>query len=118
MAGYATEYISNLVREREFSSLEDAHWRLSALPASCAGFRNRGTLREGAAADIIVYDYEKLGYTAPEFSRDLPGDEYRVICRGRGYRYVMVNGKVTIEDDRETNTHSGMLLRGGKTSIA
>jgi N-acyl-D-aspartate/D-glutamate deacylase len=109
--GYGTEYISNLVREREFSSLEDAHWRLSALPASCAGFSNRGTLREGAAADIIVYDYEKLGYSAPEFSRDLPGNEYRVICRGRGYRYVLVNGAVTIEDDRQTNTHSGMLLR-------
>ncbi len=112
--GYATEYISNLVREREFSSLEDAHWRLSALPASCAGFRNRGILREGAAADIIVYDYDKLGYTFPEFRRDLPGDEYRVVSRGCGYRYVLVNGQVTVEDDKETNTYSGALLRGGK----
>jgi N-acyl-D-amino-acid deacylase len=112
--GYATEYISNLVREHEFSSLEDAHWRLSALPASCAGFKNRGVLRPGAAADIIVYDYEKLGYTFPEFVRDLPGDEYRVVCRGRGYRNVLVNGEVTIEDDQETNTYSGALLRGGK----
>jgi N-acyl-D-amino-acid deacylase len=112
--GYATEYISNLVREREFSTLEDAHWRLSALPASCAGFKNRGILRPGAAADIIVYDYDKLGYTFPEFVRDLPGDEYRVVCRGRGYRNVIVNGEVTIEDDKETSTYSGALLRGGK----
>jgi N-acyl-D-amino-acid deacylase len=112
--GYATEYISNLVREHEFSSLEDAHWRLSALPASCAGFKNRGVLRPGAAADTIVYDYEKLGYTFPEFVHDLPGDEYRVVCRGRGYRNVLVNGEVTIEDDQETNTYSGALLRGGK----
>jgi N-acyl-D-amino-acid deacylase len=106
------------VREREFSTLEDAHWRLSALPASCAGFKNRGMLRPGAAADIIVYDYEKLGYTFPEFVRDLPGDEYRVVCRGRGYRNVMVNGEVTIEDDKETDTYSGALLRGGKGPAA
>jgi N-acyl-D-aspartate/D-glutamate deacylase len=72
------------VRERGFSSLEDAHWRLSALPASCAGFSNRGILREGAAADIIVYDYENLGYTFPEFCRDLPGGEYRgSLCKQR-----------------------------------
>lgn len=112
--GYGTEYISTLVRERSFTSLEDAHWRLSALPASCAGFKNRGIIREGAAADIIVYDFDQLGYTFPEFARDLPGDEYRVVCRGRGYRYVLVNGAVTIEDDRETNNYSGALLRGGR----
>jgi N-acyl-D-amino-acid deacylase len=115
--GYGTEYISNLVREREFTSLEDAHWRLSALPASCAGFKNRGVIREGAAADIIVYDFDRLGYTLPEFAHDLPGDEYRVICRGRGYRYVVVNGAVTIENDCETNSYSGALLRGGKAPI-
>jgi N-acyl-D-amino-acid deacylase len=112
--GYATEYISNLVREREFTSLEDAHWRLSALPALCAGFKDRGALREGAAADIIVYDYERLGYTFPEFVRDLPGDEYRVVCRGRGYRFVVVNGEVTIDDDKETHTYPGALLRRGR----
>jgi N-acyl-D-aspartate/D-glutamate deacylase len=112
--GYATEFIASLVREREFTSLEDAHWRLSALPASCAGFRNRGMLQEGAAADIIVYDYERLGYTFPEFVRDLPGDEYRVVSRGRGYRHVLVNGEQTIEDDQQTNRYSGRLLRGGK----
>ena len=36
-------------------SLEHAHWRLSALPAHCAGFRGRGTLVEGAPADVVVY---------------------------------------------------------------
>ncbi len=112
---YATEYISQYVREHPFSTLEDAHWRLSALPAFCAGFRDRGTLREGAAADIIVYDYEKLDYEFPTFRHDLPGDEYRITSAGSGYRYVLVNGKVTIEDDKPTNVHSGVLLRGGRT---
>jgi len=110
---YATEYISQYVREHRFSSLEDAHWRLSALPAFCAGFQNRGILREGAAADIIVYDLEKLDYEFPTFRHDLPGDEYRVASAGTGYRYVLVNGAVTIEDDRQTDVYSGALLRHG-----
>ena len=113
---YATELISQYVREHSFLTLEEAHWRLSALPAFCAGFQDRGTLREGAAADIIVYDYEKLDYEFPNFRHDLPGDEYRVASAGTGYRYVVVNGEVTIEDDKETHTHSGKLLRGGRAN--
>jgi len=111
---YATEYISRYVRDHAFTTLEEAHWRLSALPAFCAGFRDRGVLREGAAADIIVYDYERLDYEFPNFRHDLPGDEYRIASAGTGYRYVLVNGAVTIEDDQQTDVHSGALLRGGK----
>ena len=39
-------------------SLEEVHWRLSALPAEVAGFRGRGMLKKGAPADIVIYDYE------------------------------------------------------------
>ncbi|MBK6280699.1 MAG: amidohydrolase family protein [Gammaproteobacteria bacterium] len=111
---YGTELIADYVREHKLIPLEEAHWRLSSLPAFCAGFRDRGTLREGAAADIIVYDYDKLAFTFPEFVQDLPGDEYRVTNRGSGYRYVLVNGEITIEDDKPTNVHSGALLRNGQ----
>jgi len=111
---YGTELIADYVREHKLITLEEAHWRLSALPAFCAGFRDRGTLREGAAADIVVYDYDKLGYTFPEFVSDLPGDEYRVTNRGSGYRYVLVNGQITVENDAPTHVHSGALLRNGR----
>jgi len=111
---YGTEYIAKFVREHKLTTLEEAHWRLSALPAFCAGFRDRGTLREGAAADIIVYDYDNLTFTFPEFVRDLPGNEYRVTNRGAGYRYVLVNGEITIEGDAPTHVHSGALLRNGR----
>ena len=83
------------------------------MPAFCAGFQDRGVLRSGAAADIVIYDYEKLDYEFPNFRHDLPGDEYRVASAGTGYRYVLVNGEVTIEDDKETQVHSGKLLRSG-----
>ena len=48
-----------------------------------------------------------------EVAHDLPGDEWRRIQRASGYRWILVNGEVTIEDDKETATHSGRLLRHG-----
>jgi N-acyl-D-aspartate/D-glutamate deacylase len=110
---YPTEFLSRIVREEEMCSLEHAHWRLSALPAHCAGFRDRGTLVEGAPADLVVYDYERLACLPAEVAHDFPGGEWRRIQRAHGYRFVLVNGEVTIEDDRETHVHSGRLLRHG-----
>ncbi len=110
---YPTEFLSRIVREEEMCSLEHAHWRLSALPAHCAGFRNRGTLVEGAPADMVVYDFERLEILPTEVAHDFPGGEWRRIQRARGYRYVLVNGEVTIEDDQETGHHPGRLLRHG-----
>jgi N-acyl-D-amino-acid deacylase len=54
---YPTETLTKIVREHGMLSLEDAHWRLSALPAALAGFNDRGVLRVGAPADIVVYHY-------------------------------------------------------------
>ncbi|HVT25442.1 MAG TPA: amidohydrolase family protein [Rhizomicrobium sp.] len=110
---FPTETIVRFVRENDVISLEEAHWRLSTLPALVAGFRERGTLVEGAPADVVVYDYEKLHVVDDEIARDQPGGEWRRIQRASGYRFILVNGEVTIRDDKETNTHSGDLLRHG-----
>jgi N-acyl-D-aspartate/D-glutamate deacylase len=110
---YPTETLSVHVRDKELVSLEEAHWRLSALPASLAGFRDRGTIRVGGPADIVVYDYENLESRPGEIAHDLPGGEWRRIQKARGYRWVLVNGDITIEDDKQTDTYSGALLRHG-----
>jgi N-acyl-D-aspartate/D-glutamate deacylase len=110
---YPTETLCKVVREHGMISLEEAHWRLSALPAQVAGFEGRGVLRKGAPADIVVYDYDDLAVLPDEIVHDLPGGEWRRIQRARGYRYVLVNGEVTIRDDRQTGAHSGQLLRHG-----
>jgi N-acyl-D-amino-acid deacylase len=110
---YPTEFLSRIVREEQMCSLEHAHWRLSALPAHCAGFRDRGTLVEGAPADVVVYDLDRLASLPTEVAHDVPGGEWRRIQRARGYRYILVNGEVTLEDDRETGAHAGRLLRHG-----
>jgi N-acyl-D-aspartate/D-glutamate deacylase len=110
---YPTEGIVKYVRENQWLSLEQIHWRLSALPAFCGGFKDRGFLREGAAADIVCYDLDKLNVLPIEILRDLPGNEWRRVQRATGYKYTIVNGHVTFEDDRCTGATSGQLLRRG-----
>ena len=110
---YPTETLVKIVREHQMISLEEAHWRLAALPAQVAGFEGRGVLRKGAPADIVVYDFDKLKVLPDEIVHDLPGGEWRRVQRAQGYRYVLVNGEVTIEDDAQTGVHSGRLLRFG-----
>jgi N-acyl-D-amino-acid deacylase len=111
---YGTEYITRFVRDEAITTLEQAHWRLSGLPAHCAGFRDRGTLKEGAAADVIVYDYATLAYGDTEFVNDLPAGQMRTISRANGYRATVVNGQITIENDQQTDTMAGRLLRHGR----
>lgn len=111
---YPTETIVKIVRDNAMCSLEHAHWRLSAFPAWCAGFVDRGVLREGAPADVLVYDYENLRVLDSEVAHDLPGGEWRRIQRAEGYKWILVNGEITIEDDKETHVYPGRLLRHGK----
>ncbi len=110
---YPTETLCKVVRQHNMITLEEAHWRLSALPAQVAGFADRGVLVKGAPADIVVYDFENLKVLGEEIAHDLPGGEWRRIQRASGYRYVLVNGEVTIENDQQTGRHSGLLLRHG-----
>ena len=110
---YPTETLCKVVREHGMLSLEEAHWRLSALPAQVAGFRDRGVLREGAPADVIVYDYERLEVLPAEIVHDLPCGEWRRIQRASGYRWIVVNGRVTMRDGVQTGVCSGALLRHG-----
>ena len=110
---YPTEGIVKYCRERQWLTLEQVHWRLSALPAFCAGFKDRGFLREGAPADAVVYDFNELNVLPIEVVHDLPGKEWRRVQRSEGYKWIIVNGQVTFEDDRSTGATPGKLLRHG-----
>jgi N-acyl-D-amino-acid deacylase len=115
---YSTSYITEYTRKFDWLSLEEVHRRLSYYPAFVAGLRNRGTITKGAAADIVVYDYDTLDALPIDVVHDLPGGDWRVVSRAVGYRFVLVNGKVTIEDDKETGeTSAGQLLRYGYGQI-
>ena len=116
IGAYPTDMLTWMVRDAGFMSLEEAHYRLSAMPAECAGFQNRGVLREGAPADVVVYDLENLKLTPdkPKIVHDFPGGEWRRIQKADGYRWIMVNGDVTFQDGECTNATPGKLLRHGK----
>jgi N-acyl-D-amino-acid deacylase len=110
---FPTEGIIKYTREYGWLSLEDIHWRLSALPAFIAGFKDRGFLREGAPADMVVYDLAGLAVRPIEIARDLPGNEWRRVQKADGYRAIIVNGQPTFEDGECTGAISGKLLRHG-----
>jgi len=67
---------------------------------------------------VLVYDFDKLEVLPAEVAHDLPGNEWRRIQKAKGYRYVLINGEVTIENDEQTNVHSGELLRHGRGRVA
>ena len=101
------------VRDRQIMSLEKAHYKIGGLPAWIAGFTDRGILREGYAADIIVYDQEKLGflYDSPIYATDFPGGERRLVQKAKGIRCTIVNGVITFEESVCTGATPGKLLR-------
>jgi len=111
---YPTDMLTWMVRDTGILTLEEAHFRLSGLQAWAAGFRDRGYLREGLAADIVVYDLEKLNIGPTEIVYDLPAGEWRRVQKAEGYRWIMVNGQATFEDGRCTGATPGKLLRHGQ----
>ncbi len=120
MQGYLTvgiwpvNFLTMWARDHGAMSLEKAHYKISGLPAFIAGFTDRGFLREGFAADIIVYDLDKLGlvYDSPIYDDDFPGGERRLIQKAKGIRYTVVNGDVTFTEGTVcTDATPGKLLR-------
>ena len=110
----STQLLTWLVRDEGLVSLEDAHFKLSYLPAFVGGLKDRGFLREGAPADVVVYDLDKLDPGPVEVLHDLPGGDWRRVQRPKGYRWIMVNGQVTQEDGTSTGALPGNLLRHGR----
>ncbi|MDG2277691.1 MAG: amidohydrolase family protein [Pseudomonadales bacterium] len=113
---YTTDFLTWLVRDEQVVSLEEAHYRLSNLPAQAAGFMDRGTLAEGAAADVVVYDLGELAIDPPwigNIEHDLPAGEWRRVQRAVGYKAIIVNGEITFSDGECTGATPGQLLRHG-----
>ena len=113
---FTTDFLRWLVRDEQKITLEEAHYRLSALPAHAAGFRDRGMLREDLAADVVVYDLDGLDVEPDwvgEITHDFPGGEWRRVQRAKGYRSIIVNGEETFAEGKCTGATPGKLLRHG-----
>lgn len=113
---WPTDLLTWMVRDTGILTLEDAHYRLSGMAAWAAGFKDRGLIREGLAADLMVYDLEALAMGPVEILQDLPAGEWRRVQRAIGYRWILVNGEVTFEDGKCTGAAPGALMRFGERS--
>jgi N-acyl-D-aspartate/D-glutamate deacylase len=107
------QFLSHWIRDKELMTVEQAHVKMSQYPAWFADFKDRGTLRPGTWADIMVYNMDELGmlYEKPIFATDFPGGERRLIQKPTGLRYTIVNGTVTFEGNDCTGALPGKLLR-------
>jgi N-acyl-D-amino-acid deacylase len=94
--------LSRYVRERGTISLEHAVRSMTSLPAAVFGMTDRGVIRDGAAADIVIFDpakiVERSTYTDPH---QLAG----------GMEYVLVNGQLVIDEGRFTDALPGRVLK-------
>jgi N-acyl-D-amino-acid deacylase len=111
---WPTDLLTWMVRDTGILSLEEAHYRMSGLPAWAAGIKDRGCLREGMAADLMIYDLERLRLLPSEIVYDLPLGDWRRVQRAEGYRWIIVNGQVIFEEGKCTGATPGQLLRHGQ----
>jgi len=111
-ASLQTHLLSHWVRAKQAFTLEQAVRMLSFVPATQWGFADRGLIREGMAADLLVFDPDTIAPEMPEVARDLPGGARRLVQRARGLAATVVNGEIVLRDGKPTGALPGQLLRG------
>jgi N-acyl-D-aspartate/D-glutamate deacylase len=109
-AGDTTDLLARFVREFGKLSIERAIHRITAEPADAWGIRNRGTIAEGAAADLVLFDANAIARGNEEFVSDFPGGGRRYIRHARGIHKVIVNGEVVVDSGRYTNARAGKIV--------
>jgi N-acyl-D-amino-acid deacylase len=106
-----THLLSHWVREKQAFTLEEAVKMLTCDSATQFGFHDRGLLREGMAADIVVFDADTIGARMPEVVTDLPAGAKRLKQKCDGMMATVVNGQVLLRDNEPTGNLPGRLLR-------
>jgi N-acyl-D-aspartate/D-glutamate deacylase len=102
MFGLYAHYLETYVREQEVLSLEDAVHKATQWPAERFGLTDRGILREGAFADMVVFDPETIRMT---------GDFDNPACAPEGIALTVVNGRVVYDGEKHTGDLPGRVLR-------
>jgi N-acyl-D-amino-acid deacylase len=105
--GATARVLGDYVRDRRTLTLEAAVAKLTSVPAERLGLRDRGVLREGAFADLVVLDPERIADLATYDEPDR---------HPSGIDHVVVNGLVAVRDGAPTGERAGRLLRHGARS--
>jgi N-acyl-D-amino-acid deacylase len=101
--GNNVRVLGHYVRELKLISLEDAVRKMTSLPAQTFGFRDRGLIREGFAADMVLFDEKTI---IDQATFDKP-HQYPL-----GISYVIVNGALVLSNNQMTEARPGTALRG------
>jgi N-acyl-D-aspartate/D-glutamate deacylase len=111
-AGYTTYMLGHWVREKQVISMENAVRKLSADQADFYGIRDRGRVKTGLAADLVLFDADRVGSPLrPEIVNDFPAGCKRMITRPSGMEYVVVNGQVVMDGTTATDARPGVMVR-------
>ena len=108
-----THLLSYWVRTRQAFTLEEAVRMLTFDNASAWDMHDRGLLRPGFTADIVVFDETTVRPRLPTVQRDLPGGARRLVQKADGIAATVVGGAITLRDGEPTGAHPGQLIRGG-----
>ncbi len=109
--GYLTKLLGEWVREKRVMTLEQAVRRLTFDSASTFGLYDRGLLRPGMAADIVIFDPATVKCGKEEVVHDFPAGGWRIKETSEGVSHTIVNGKVLLENKRHTGALPGKVLR-------
>ena len=106
-----THLLSYWVREKQAFSLEQAIRRITYDTATVWGLHDRGLIRRGLAADLVVFDPDTVGAGLPEVVHDLPAGAKRLKQMAVGMKHTIVNGQVLLTDNQPSGATPGQLLR-------
>jgi len=111
-AGYTTYMLGHWVREKKALTMEHAIKRMTAEPADFFGIKDRGRLKKGLAADVVVFDPARVNSpTRGTLVNDLPAGGARLYAKAEGVTKVIVNGQVLFDQGRHTGALPGHVLR-------
>jgi N-acyl-D-amino-acid deacylase len=111
--GYATRLLGYWIRERNVMTLEEGIRKLTFMVASIFGLRDRGLVRPGMAADVVIFDPATVRECEPEMVSDLPAGEKRLIQNATGIETTIVNGEVLVSKGKHTGALPGKVLGNG-----
>lgn len=113
-ADWSSYFLRTWVLDRKRWTLEEGVRQITQIPASLLGFSDRGTLKVGGWADIMIFDPDTIGPWRKEFVRDLPGDIGRWKALGNGVAATIVNGVPIVRDGKLTGALPGHVVSPGQ----
>lgn len=108
---WSTHFLATWWRSEQVWRLEEAIRRITAMPAATLGLYDRGLIAVGWAADLFIFDPERIDVGTCRQERDATTSAPRFRAVPRGVRATVVNGTVVVEDGVTTGAMPGVVVR-------